>query len=230
MALDLTLRHNAFRLRVSKIILENQSLIIREEHLRSSLKHSFFFGHKFGLGACFSKCGEDDDFNYYTTNPIDRGCRETVKQIIGTYDLLSHAVQHFINIESFDCNLLFPDQSFTLQTSSGNDLSGKLFPWFVQKMTDLDEQQVLRLNHYVRDESSQFYRDWYRSKTEPKIFILPNSFNIKVEDNAQSLHWTNNQSGGPYRTFSSSGARSAAEQEKNFVAFIHLNTWLRAAQ
>lgn len=223
---DLTLQNNAFRLRIAKLILENQSLMLRGEHLRSSSKHSFYFGHKFGLNACFSKCGEDNDFKYYTTNPIDRGCRDTVKQVIGTYDLLSYVVQSIMSLDNF----AFPDQSYTLRTSADNDLTGKVYSWFISKITNLSEKEIRNLNQYVRDESARFYRDWYRTKNEPQIFILPNSFTIKVEDSAEPLYWINDLRGDTYRTFSSSGAKSSAVQEKNFIAFIHLNTWLRAAQ
>jgi hypothetical protein len=242
MILDVTLKQDAYLLKIHKNFFKNVSTPISlfGDDIPLMNKYSnlglFHTGEQcFGFGGCFWLETEDDNYKLYRfcfpKSLSDISMRQALLSIyLATYYVVE---QMFYNKEFFNEDV-WSDQSLTFvifnggEPSCGYAIGGQLYPWFKEKLASLSEDDLIILNNYVTSELNRVSNYFFKEDLAcSQITIKSKSFFIQVGRDGRWLDWKKSRDITKPEEFSSHNIDFSYDQISCFTAIVALNTWLR---
>jgi hypothetical protein len=243
MILDVTLKNEAYFLKINKKFFQNKSTPISLFQTDSPLmkKYSYLgFFHidnlSFGFNGCFQKQEEDNNYILYRFDFPEINNLIAIRRMLLTIYLSTYyVVETMFYDKEFFSETIWDDQSLSFIVFDGNrkingySIGGQIYPWFKKKLSSLDDKQLANLNEYVHFELNRISKYFFSKELSfGQITISKNHFFIQVNIDGRWLSWNENSfiTDKP-EEFSSHNIDFCSDQELCFAAIIAINTWLR---
>ncbi len=242
MIIDLTLEDQSYFLKINKKFFKNKSMPIALLQSNNLLikKYSYLGlfcidGSTFGLGGCFKKQSENDDYIIYRFSFPKKFDYVIIKRMLLTVYLSTYyVVDKMFFKKEFISEAVWDDQSLSFFISdgmypkNGYSISGQLYPWFKKKIISLDDKNLECLNQYVSLELERMSMRYFGHKLfYSEITINRDSFFVQVSAGGRWLSCKLDHSMDKLEEFYSHNIDSLFDQELCFNALVAMNTWLR---
>ncbi len=245
MILDLTLKGNAYELRIHRKFFQNEStpLELFQEENQLTKKYSYLGifqikGDTFGFDGCFVKQkSSNHEYVIYkfdfpkSDNDYYLGMR---KMILTMYLATFYVVEQMHYAKEFFEDTVWSNQSLSFvifdggATVGGYAIGGQIYPWIKRKLLALNEEELIKLNEYVECEVNRISNYFFKNDAKySQITITQNSFFIQVNMQGRWISWTNSRDILKKEEFSSHNIDFHSDQELCFTGIIAMSTWLR---
>lgn len=242
MILDVTLKNDAYFLKIHKNFFKNVStplslfqadIPLMDKYSNLGLFHTD--EQSFGFGGCFWQEAEDEEYRFYKfcfpKSFNDISMRQALLSIyLATYYVVE---QMFYNKE-FLTEPVWDDQSLTFviwnggEPSCGYAIGGQVYPWFKKRLSSLSDNDLISLNDYVATELNRISNCFFKEDVScMQVTIELESFFIQVSRGGRWISWKKNRDLNKPEEFDSHNIDFSYDQTLCFTAMVAINTWLR---
>lgn len=237
MILDITLKENAYFLKIHRDFFENKSVPLglfqeKTELMKRYISLGVFQISKgtLGFNGCLKLQAETEIYRIYK---FDISVKE-MRKFLMTVNLLTYYVlEGMLSKIGFSLSGAWEDQSLSFvilndeRVRGGYAIDGKIFPWFKGTLLCLDDTSLEQLNSYVKSELIRICQQIYQSEfSYGQITIKNDFFFIQVNMDGRWISYSREKTIS-LEEFSSHNIDHSFDQELCFTAIIAMNTWLR---